>query len=81
MASYKETPRQKMIAMEGTQQSGILDLKIADIIKDEKILKFAHQLVLEILNDDPLLEKEKNSLLAYQLKLHQQKNKNWGLIS
>jgi ATP-dependent DNA helicase RecG len=67
--------------MEGTQQSGILDLKIADIIKDEKILKFAHQLVLEILNDDPLLEKEKNSLLAYQLKLHQQKNKNWGLIS
>ena len=27
--------------LEGTQQSGILDLKIADVVKDEKILKIA----------------------------------------
>jgi len=67
--------------IEGTQQSGILDLKLADIVKDEKILKSAHNIVLEILNDDPLLEKEKNNLLAYQLLLHQRKNKYWGLIS
>ncbi len=45
--------------MEGTQQSGILNLKIADVIRDEKILKYARNLAQDIIRDDPDLEKEK----------------------
>ena len=48
--------------MEGTQQSGILDLKIADIIRDEKMLKRARNMAIDIIKDDPELEKERKIL-------------------
>ncbi len=49
----------------GTQQSGILNLKIADIVKDNKILKLARDAASYILQDDPNLEKEKNRSIKY----------------
>lgn len=67
--------------MEGTQQSGILNLKIADIIHDEKILKYARNLATDIIRDDPGLEKEKNAVLARHLKIMNKYRENWGLIS
>lgn len=67
--------------MQGTQQSGILDLKIADIIKDEKILKYARDLAMKILEDDPNLQKEENSRLARHLKFIESIRGNWGMIS
>jgi ATP-dependent DNA helicase RecG len=67
--------------MEGTQQSGILDLKIADVIRDEKMLKYARNLAQDIIRDDPDLEKEKNILLARHLNVMDKYNENWGLIS
>ncbi|MCX6252490.1 MAG: ATP-dependent DNA helicase RecG [Bacteroidetes bacterium] len=67
--------------LEGTQQSGILNLKIADIVKDEKILKYARNLASDILRDDPSLEKEKNMMLFQHLALMNKYNENWGLIS
>ncbi len=67
--------------LQGTQQSGILDLKIADIIKDEKIIKYARQIATEILDDDPNLEKEMNRRFASQLKTINKNRVNWGLIS
>ena len=45
----------------GTQQSGILDLLIADIAKDGKILEIARQAAQDVLNSDPKLEKEENA--------------------
>ncbi|MCF8364269.1 MAG: ATP-dependent DNA helicase RecG, partial [Bacteroidales bacterium] len=67
--------------MHGTQQSGVLEMQLADIIRDEKILKFARDLAMEILKDDPLLQKPKNALLAGRL-LQLQKNKyDWSKIS
>ena len=36
----------------GTQQSGILRMKIADIVKDSKLLKIARELAKEILKKD-----------------------------
>ena len=67
--------------MHGTQQSGILDLKIADIVKDEKILRFARNIAADILEEDPHLEMEKNKLIHDQLKYLHQNRLNWSLIS
>ena len=67
--------------LEGTQQSGLLDLKIADVMKDEKILKYARNFATDIIRDDPNLEKEKNAQLARHLKHVGMHSQNWGLIS
>jgi ATP-dependent DNA helicase RecG len=67
--------------LQGTRQSGILDLKIADLIKDEKILKYARSLASEILMEDPDLHVDKNKLLAMQLARMKKDFVNWSLIS
>ncbi len=43
--------------LHGTVQSGVLDLKIADIIKDEKILKYARSTATKLLEKDPITGK------------------------
>ena len=53
----------------GTQQSGVLDLKLADLAKDQIILSEARNTVIELFSDDPQLEKPENKVL----KLHLQK--------
>ena len=47
----------------GTQQSGVLNLKLADLARDQVILVEARNTVIEIFEDDPKLEKLKNGLL------------------
>lgn len=51
----------------GTQQSGMLNLKIADIVKDNQILKTARYHAIQLLKQDPRLEKVENApiLTAY----------------
>jgi len=51
----------------GTQQSGMLNLKIADIVKDNQILKTARYHAIQLLKNDPRLEKPENKpvLQAY----------------
>ncbi|MDT8393753.1 MAG: ATP-dependent DNA helicase RecG [Bacteroidales bacterium] len=65
----------------GTQQSGIVDLKIANLLQDEKILKFARNLATEILENDPKLELPENKLLAKTLNELNKNQPNWGSIS
>jgi ATP-dependent DNA helicase RecG len=67
--------------LEGTQQSGILDLKIADIVKDEKILKYARNLAMDIIREDPALGTEKYARLSRHLGQMGRYEQNWGLIS
>jgi ATP-dependent DNA helicase RecG len=52
----------------GTQQSGILNLRIADIVKDAAILKRAREVAFQVLNEDPNLKSimNKNVNIAYQ---------------
>ncbi|MXV50023.1 ATP-dependent DNA helicase RecG [Pedobacter sp. HMF7647] len=50
--------------IEGTQQSGTLDLKLADLANDQAILQEARESVIKIFEDDPQLANPKNQLLA-----------------
>lgn len=67
--------------MMGTQQSGMLDLKIADIVKDNSILIYARQLAESILNSDPELSLLKNKRLAMAYKNLHHNNVEWSRIS
>ncbi len=49
--------------IEGTQQSGVLDLKLADLAQDQQILIEARKTVLKILEDDPELNNVENITL------------------
>lgn len=53
----------------GTQQSGILEMKIADLAKDQNILIQARLAVLAIFKDDPHLQDPKNEKLVQYLQL------------
>jgi len=44
----------------GTQQSGVLNLRIADIVKDSDILKIARSYAMKVLKADPNLASEEN---------------------
>jgi len=58
----------------GTQQSGTIELKVADLAKDQVILQEARNTVIEIFAQDPNLENPENSLLKSYLS-----NKNTGI--
>jgi len=65
----------------GTQQSGILNLKIADIVKDNDILKTARWYALKILKEDPGLEKQDHLVIRHTY-AQLIKHKNiWNYIS
>ena len=49
----------------GTQQSGLLNLKIADIVKDNDILKTARYYALQILKDDSALAKPEHLIIRH----------------
>ena len=47
----------------GTQQSGVLELKMANLAKDQIILQEARNTVIELFEHDGMLEKSENVLL------------------
>ncbi|PCE64018.1 ATP-dependent DNA helicase RecG [Sediminicola luteus] len=49
----------------GTQQSGVLNLRIADIVKDRDILATARNFASKLLADDPSLEKPENQMVRH----------------
>ncbi len=67
--------------MHGTRQSGMLDLGLADIIRDEKMLRYARDLAAEILKSDPDLVKNNNHILKERLSQLKKHQKDWSLIS
>jgi ATP-dependent DNA helicase RecG len=66
--------------IEGTQQSGVMDLKLANLAQDGHILQLARQAAQSVLDEDMDFVLEKN--LVYQKKFStQQHNKpNWSKI-
>ncbi len=67
--------------MEGTQQSGLPGLRLADITKDVAILQHARTVASDILDDDPTLGKEIHAGLLQEMKREQKSSVNWGRIS
>lgn len=66
--------------IEGTQQSGVLDLKIADLAQDQQILQAARNEVIAIFEEDPELAQEKNRLLKEHF-LKKDRGITWNNIS
>jgi len=67
--------------LQGTRQSGMLDLKIANIVKDEKILKYARSNAIDILEKDPDLSGKDNKPVAEYLSLLNKSAPIWERIS
>jgi len=65
----------------GTQQSGILNLKIADIIKDNDILQLARHQAKTVLKTDPTLTLPKNQVFLNTYKLLGKYKNIWNYIS
>ncbi|MFT6851214.1 MAG: ATP-dependent DNA helicase RecG, partial [Sphingobacteriales bacterium] len=65
----------------GTQQSGAMELKIADLAKDQRILAEARECAKQILSTDPKLEKEEHYGLSLAIRATQGKKWLWSRIS
>lgn len=65
----------------GTQQSGVLNLKIADIVKDNDILKTARYHALQLFKQDPSLEKPENLVIRHAYAQLVKYKNIWNYIS
>ncbi len=65
----------------GTQQSGVLDLLIADISKDTKILQAARNAATDLLEQDPDLSRPENYNILRHIQSLKKSVVNWGRIS
>ena len=65
----------------GTQQSGVLNLKIADIVKDNSILQSARFYASKILKADPNLSEDKNLVIKNAYSRLVKNNTIWNYIS
>ena len=65
----------------GTQQSGVLNLKIADVVKDSKILIAARNMAIAVLEEDPNLSKLENKPIQKAFSKMSKSAKIWSNIS
>ncbi len=62
--------------IEGTQQSGIVELKIANIVNDVQIMQTARHFAIEILNKDVDLKLPEHEILAREMNKLKSKNQS-----
>ncbi|MFY0714279.1 ATP-dependent DNA helicase RecG [Seonamhaeicola sp. NFXS20] len=65
----------------GTQQSGVLNLRIADIVKDKALLQQARNYAQKTLKEDPTLSKPKNLNILNTYKALSKYKNIWNYIS
>ncbi|MCL9808708.1 ATP-dependent DNA helicase RecG [Flavobacterium luminosum] len=65
----------------GTQQSGVLNLQIADLIKDKDILQLARYHAIQLLKKDPGMEKPEHQKLREVFIALGKKKNIWNYIS
>jgi len=66
--------------IQGLKQSGIPDFKIANILKDEKVLVYSRQLAEQVLDKDPLLIQPANEKMRHYLNTVVPDKGKWGRI-
>ena len=65
----------------GTQQSGVLNLQIADLVRDRDVLALARNYAMKLLREDPAMQKlEHSTLRAVYMEMTKKKN-IWNYIS
>ncbi len=67
--------------MQGTKQSGVLDLRIANLAQDGELIALTRKVAERILEKDEKLTQPENELLRNQLIKNKQKSGNWSRIS
>ena len=67
--------------LQGTRQSGMLDFKIADLTKDEKLVAYTRNFAQQILDKDPDLSLPEHARLAETLEKLMKRDTNWSVIS
>jgi ATP-dependent DNA helicase RecG len=65
----------------GTQQSGVLNLKIADVVADGDILKIARSYARSLIKDDLSLKKPENKAIRYTYAQVMKYKNIWNYIS
>ena len=66
--------------IEGTQQSGNLELKIADLARDGSILQAARDAAMKTLAEDPHLQKQENLMINKKLSTLMRGEFQWGRV-
>jgi len=67
--------------IEGTAQSGILNLKLADLAKDGQLLQLARQAAADIIAGDADLSEERNTVYKKELERQDRNRTNWSKIA
>ncbi|PRP66014.1 ATP-dependent DNA helicase RecG [Nonlabens agnitus] len=65
----------------GTRQSGVMELRIADIVKDNELLAVARNAAMNFLQEDPSIGLEKNINVRRVMNFLQNKKGLWKYIS
>jgi len=65
----------------GTRQSGVMNLQMADVVKDNALMLRARQLAEQLLQKDPRFDLPANSALGQQLQRRAQSKGLWKFIS
>jgi ATP-dependent DNA helicase RecG len=65
----------------GTQQSGLLELKIADLAKDGQLLQYARNAAFDLISEDANLEETEKTEIRKQLLQMVKERPNWSRIS
>ena len=67
--------------MSGTQQSGIVELKCADLVQDQKVMEKAREEAARMLEEDPGLEEKENKPVRREIERIAERQKDWSLVS
>ena len=67
--------------MMGTKQSGALQFKIADLVKDSNILEYSRNVAIKLLEEDENLEKEENKNILKSYLPYAKDRVGWSRIS
>ncbi len=65
----------------GTQQSGVLDLKIADISKDNQLVILAREIAIKLIETDQTLSNPSNLPIRNEISKIVKSKPNWGKIA
>lgn len=65
----------------GTQQSGVLDLRLADLAQDSTIVQLSRQAAIDLMKTDPDLKLPEHSGIRNYIIQKRKTNMDWGRIS